>query len=585
MGRKSRRKFLQEACVVITGTVLGPSSLGEIRNIKPDAGATIHSPTHPGVSLLPAMGEADSSAPALPGKMRGLMVDAGRVPESMEYYRRVVEFCADWELNALQFRLADDQGSALRFASVPGLLMHKNAFTPDQLHSLAGYAQSHGVDLIPELESFGHTGFITRSPAYAHLLDRDARGSSEFTGVIPVNPEVHRLFQTLYREVAAIFPSAFLHGGCDEVNWGGSKLSQEALAHKTRAQIWAEYLNFLNQTAEGVGKQFIVWGDFVLHKEPEILGQLDKTTIIMDWNYRENSSARVGETLQKVRANGSRGIGAPGLINYTWGPRVGTEQLRNIDAFAESYLEENEPASLGVILTNWVPSRYIQNSIWDGFAYAAVAFNQRTATAQTSGFRRFVEKHYRAEWNEVWGEVFETIYAAAPCVPERSTASWMALPLQAPWSSDEELAAVLRDGLPRPNPFTRLRGLLVQLEPQVLKHLSDFQAFALCVEYLERLFWREAVLHEQAAGKPLDRETATLLIAGIADRDRALAVELSRDWDRGRFADSAVKVGPLYGFLPKDELLFQWTRAAEYSASLAGSPERFYPLLQAAKLM
>jgi N-acetyl-beta-hexosaminidase len=37
--------------------------------------------------------------------MRGLMVDAGRVPESMDYYRRVVEFCAEWELNTLQFRI------------------------------------------------------------------------------------------------------------------------------------------------------------------------------------------------------------------------------------------------------------------------------------------------------------------------------------------------------------------------------------------------------------------------------------------------------------------------------------------------
>jgi len=109
------------------------------------------------------------------------MVDAGRVPETLDYYRRVIDFCADWELNTLHFRLADDQGTALRFNSVPDLVVHKNAFAPEQLKDLAGYAQTHGIDLIPELESFGHTGFITRSPAYAHLLDRDAQGSSEFT--------------------------------------------------------------------------------------------------------------------------------------------------------------------------------------------------------------------------------------------------------------------------------------------------------------------------------------------------------------------------------------------------------------------
>jgi len=582
MWRKNRRQFLQQACVAITGAALGSHSRADSRIISPStSGADFAGST----ARISSPGDSGSPKLTNPQKMRGLMVDAGRVPERMEYYRRVIEFCADWELNALQFRLADDQGSALRFASVPDLVTHRNAFTPEQLSQLAEYARDHGVDLIPELESFGHTGYITRSPAYAHLLDRDPQGSAEFTGVIPLSPEVHELFDRLYREVTAIFPSAYLHGGCDEVNWGGSELSRRALESKTRAQIWAEYLNSLDQMAEQRGKHFIVWGDFVLHKEPEILGQLNKSIIIMDWNYRENSSARISESLEKVRANGSRGIGAPGLINYTWGPRVGTEQLQNIDAFAESYLGDSGPASLGVILTNWIPCRYVQNSIWDGFAYAAVAFREGTATAQTSGFRGFVEKHYRADWNEMWDEVFQVIYVDAPCVQDRETASWMGLPLRVPWSSDEELEAVLNDRSPRRNPFTRLRDLLIRLEPQVLANLSDFQAFALCVEYLERLFWRDAVIHEQAASKPLERETANLLIKAIADRDQALAALLSKDWDEGRFPDSAAKLEPLFGFQPKDQLFFQWRLAANYSASLAGSPRHFHELLKAAKLV
>jgi hypothetical protein len=512
--------------------------------------------------------------------MRGLLVDAGRVPETIAYYKRVIEFSADWELNTLQFRLADDQGCAMRFASVPDLVTHKNAFAPEQLKSLAEYGQSHGVDLIPELESFGHTGYITRSPAYAHLLDREMSGSSEFTGIIPVNPESLQLFGKLYSEVAAIFPSIYLHGGCDEVNWGGSTLSRKALQTKTRAQIWAEYLNSLNQISLKLGKQFIVWGDCVLHKEPEILGQLNKNIILMDWNYSDNSSARLHETLQKVGANGSRGIGAPALTCYKWGARVGTEQLRNIDAFADAYLQASDANSLGVILTNWIPSRYIQNSIWDGFAYAAVAFKDGTATAQTSGVRRFVEKHYGANWNEGWAEVFHMIYEAAPYMKDRETASWMGLLLPIPWSNDEQLAALLKDASPRPNPFTRIRSLLVQLEVLVMKNLSDFRAFELCVTYLEGMFWRETVVIEQSAKKPLEREAADSLIQSIAERDRELAEALNRDWDRGRFPDSAAKLEPVFDLLPKDQLLFQWERATAYSTSLASHPDRFYQLIQ-----
>ena len=568
MRTKNRREFLLGAGITLSNVAAYPRFFGEASTIRANAKSTTG-------ELLLGTGE---SAPARK-TMRGLMVDAGRVPESIDYYRRVIEFCADWELNTLHFRIADDQGSALRFTSVADLLTHKNAFTSEQLKSLADYARSHGVDLIPELESFGHTGYITRSATYAHLLDDSAQGRSEFTGIIPVSPETLHLFDTLYREVASIFPSIYFHGGCDEVNWGGSPLSRKALETKTRVQIWAEYLNSLNRISEGLGKQLIVWGDYVLHKEPDILGRLDKSIIIMDWNYSEGSSAKIQDAFQKIRANGSRAIGAPALIRYKWGPRAGSEQLRNIDAFSDCYLESSDPGSLGVILTNWVPSRYVQNSIWDGFAYAAVAFNQGAAAARTSGLRRFVEKHYQANWNETWDEAFHLIYDDAPYIDDRESSSWMGLRLPIPWSDDQQLTALLRDRLPCRNPFTQLRSLLVLLEPSVLKNLADFQAFELCVEYLERMFWREVVVIEHAARRPVEREITDQLIKNIAERDQDLEEELSRDWDKGRPADSPAKYEPLFGLAAKDQLLFQWRLATAYSASLASQPDRFHNLI------
>ena len=548
MKKRSRREFLRDGGIAFSGAAVYH------RFAKAQVSARMGGPTRE--------------------KIRGIMVDAGRVPERVEYYRRVVDFCAEWGLNALQFRLADDQGSALRFASVPGLLTHKNAFAPDELRGLAEYAKAHGVDLIPELESFGHTGFITRSATYEHLLDRgtDSDEERDFTGVIPVDPETLRLFEKLYGEVATIFPSAYLHGGCDEVNWGGSAQSREALKTKSRADVWADYLNSLHNVANGLGKQFIVWGDFVVHKEPEILGKLDKRIIVMDWNYGVNSSAKVRETCLKVRANGSRGIGAPGLINYRWGARAGTEQLRNIDAYAEAYMEPEDANSLGVILTNWIPSRYIQDSIWDGFAYGAVALQQGTATAQTSAFQRFVEKHYGAAWDARWDEMFRLIYDCAPYVEDRATASWMGMRLIVPWGSDEELTEAARGEVSK-NLFGGLKGLWESLRLSVRRNFSDFQAFGLCVDYLEGLYWRAAVV----AGAT-EREPAAKLIKEIAERDAAMAKLLTEDWDKGRPADSAAKSGPVFDLRLKDQMLYAWTRAAEYSASLAGDPDRFYKL-------
>lgn len=584
MGNANRRQFLLGAGFTIGSVTFGQRVFADIPTTSPalmvPGDGSI--PADSRANSLQRADESESRKTGIHSKMRGLMVDAGRVPESLEYYRRVVDFCADWELNALHFRLADDQGSALKFASVHDLVMHRNAFAPEQLRSLAEYAQTRGIDLIPELESFGHTGYITRSAAYAHLLDRDAQGDSEFTGVIPVHPETLQLFDKLYREIATIFPSIYLHGGCDEVNWGGSAFSRKALQTKTRAQIWAEYLNSLNQIAAGVQKRLIVWGDVVIHKEPEILGKLNKSIIIMDWNYRETSSDKICEAFLKVRANGNCGIGAPGLINYKWGSRAGAEQLRNIDAYADAYLDKPDPGSLGVIVTNWVPSRYVQNSIWDGFAYAAIAFNEGTATAKSAAFRRFVERHYRANWNENWNDAFQIIYEKAPSVQEQTQASATGLRLIVPWSNDEQLAATFRILSPEQNPFTRLRNVLAKLEPQVLKNLADFQSFVLCVEALERTIWRETVIIEQVAKNPVERKTITAFLQQIAEADQTLANALSKDWDKGRFPDSAAKSELLFDLAPKDQLLLQWVQAAKYSASLASHPERFYQLLETA---
>ena len=67
------------------------------------------------------------------------------------------------------------KGARCYFTSVPDLVTHRNAFTPEELKSLVEYGQSHGVELIPEVESFGHTGYITRFCLCASIGSRRDR--------------------------------------------------------------------------------------------------------------------------------------------------------------------------------------------------------------------------------------------------------------------------------------------------------------------------------------------------------------------------------------------------------------------------
>ena len=513
-------------------------------------------------------------------RLNGLMVDAARAPESVAYYRRLIDFCKEWELNALVFRVADDQGLAVRFASHPELITHKNALTTAQARDLAGYAQQRGLQLIPEIESFGHTGYITRVARYASLLDRDPK-SGAFSGLVPVAAGSKNLIMDLYREAASVFPSRYLHGGGDEVNWGGAEQSREALKRRSRAEIWADYLNSLDEAARSLGKEFIIWGDHVLRKQPQILAQLNRDIIIYDWDYSTTDPAEIERTARQALSSGFRVIGGPALSWCKWGPRAGAEQLRNIDAYSDAYRRIGDARCLGVIVTNWVPSRYVQASIWDGLAYSALAIRRGSTVARDSAFRVFVERHYGAPWNPVWMDIFRTAYDIVAnrksCAPTR-----MGPPLPVPWSNAGELSAVLQARLHEVPPFTRLLSQLALVEPGVRRNLSDFRAFRLSFEYLQQLYWRNTSAVEQLQ-RPEDGEAAATLIRAIAERDRRLFEALEADWDSGRPPDSPIKSQSLYDCEPEDQLLFRFSQAARFSSELAEQRERFWNLLKAAR--
>ncbi len=575
-GKKSRRDFLASGIAGIAGSTLLAEQIAKGAPVAGSAAsrAPNQNSRSPEASAQGNPGETKKGA----GQLRGLMADAGRMPEDPSYYRRAIDFCREWNLNAYLISLADDQGCAFRFKSHPELITHKNALTYEQARELAEYAQQHGVELIPEIESFGHTRFITGVQQYAHLQDAMQGGRNNFSAVCPVAPETLKLFADLYREVAEVFPSRYFHGGCDEVNWGGSELSRAALEKKTRDEIWAEYVNSLDRIARGMGKDLIVWGDFVLHKQPGVLPRLNKDIIIMDWQYYVTEPKPLEQAARKVVDAGLRAIGAPAIISCRWGPRAGDNALRNIDAFADAYSRIDSPRALGVIVTNWVPSRYIQQSLWDTYAYTAVALNEGSSAARSSAFRRFVEKHYQAEWNDNWSDIFTTLYEITP--NERSCSpAWMQPFLPVPWSSDDDLKAAGRSRMVNAPPFRRLLSQLVFSEAQVRDNLDDFLAFRLAVEYLEHVFWRITVLVQEAARPQRTPEATAALIRTIAERDQRLLEKLDATWNKGRAADAAARTEEVFDLGPRNQLLYAFHQAATYSQQLASDPERFARLL------
>lgn len=126
-------------------------------------------------------------------------------------------------------------------------------------------------------------------------------------------------------------------------------------------------------------------------------------------------------------------------------------------------------------------------------------------------------------------------------------------------------------------PFQELHSHLAALESQVPRNEDDFGAYVLSAGYLEYAYWRDSVV--QDAKKATSASSTGALIRNIAERDRTMVQKLDAEWNRGRFDDSAAKLGPVTDMRPPDQLLFNMRQAAQFSAQLAARNDQFLRLL------
>ncbi|MCK9412904.1 MAG: family 20 glycosylhydrolase [Prolixibacteraceae bacterium] len=237
---------------------------------------------------------------------RGFMIDAPRGVESMEYYFRLIDFCQKEEFNSIIFRLTDDQGSAYFFTSHPELKMCEGALTADELGKLVAYSQSRGIELIPEIESFGHSKYITQTEEYKFLNDGPV--GAEFNALSPVNDATIGLMKDLYTEIASIFPGGYIHIGCDEVNWGASEMSKNALKARSKPRIWAEYVNKLNECVKSLGKKAIIWGDVPIYHEKDVLDLLNRDILLKN-KYLSDNFRKLARLIAPYRESVTRNKG------------------------------------------------------------------------------------------------------------------------------------------------------------------------------------------------------------------------------------------------------------------------------------
>lgn len=497
-------------------------------------------------------------------QFRGFMIDAPRGIETMDYYFRLIDFCKDKEINAIIFRLTDDQGSAYLFTSHPELNMCEGSFNAIELKALIKYAQTRGIEMIPEIESFGHSKYITETERYKFL--NDGPDGADFNALCPVNDSTLNLMKDLYTEIGSIFPGQYFHIGCDEVNWGASVASKKALKTKSKHQIWADYVNKLNGCLKAINKKTIIWGDVPIYQERAVLDLLDKDIVLIDWNYWETDKEKIKSIAHAVLSRNFKLIGCPAVSWCAWGPRVGELQFKNINAYAEVYGKLNNPNNLGIILSNWVPKRYLQNSQWDTYDIATEIVKNKGNYNYMDAIPGFVKNHFGANNDANWGKIYRTVYENTPqwgCGQNDSLKF-------SPWFSEKNIKDIIRKNERLKNHFTEIVKLLSTLKDRVKNNKGDFDDFLLTIKFIEYNYNRQNDLLAFVNSRKTDLKSVEIYLKKVASDDQIQLSKMALVWNIGRRCKPTEN---------DKDFMWSFNIVANYTKHLSENPSEFIRIL------
>ncbi|MBV8689199.1 MAG: family 20 glycosylhydrolase [Candidatus Eremiobacteraeota bacterium] len=145
-------------------------------------------------------------------RWRGLHLDVSRHFFAPAVIRRYIDLAARYKLNIFHWHLTDDQAWRLQIERYPRLTLACSVppcgfYTQRDVRAIVQYAQSRNVTIVPEIEMPAHASAAIR--AYPELAcgRRDALCPREAT---------IGFLENVLAEVAALFPSPYIHIGGDE---------------------------------------------------------------------------------------------------------------------------------------------------------------------------------------------------------------------------------------------------------------------------------------------------------------------------------------------------------------------------------
>jgi hypothetical protein len=237
------------------------------------------------------------------------------------------------------------------------------AMTPAEVKELVAYALKYHVTIMPEQEAFGHLHHVLKYQFY-----QDVAETPNGHVLAPGQQATIPLIKDWFTQMAAEFPSPFIHIGADETWDLGVGRTQDDVQKNGYGPVYVAFLKQIHDELAPLNRRLLFWGD-IGKKDPNAVAGLPQDMIAVPWNYWDFTG--FDKMIEPFAKAGMETWVAPGDANWNEVfPRTRTA-LWNIQGFVR---DGQRMGSAGVINTVWNDDgEGLFNLDWYGVLFGPVA--------------------------------------------------------------------------------------------------------------------------------------------------------------------------------------------------------------------
>lgn len=237
---------------------------------------------------------------------RGYMIDISRckVPKLSEI-KNTIDHLAILRYNHLQLYIEHTYA----FCHHKQVWGDSSPLTASEITELDQYCSERFIELVPNLNSFGHFERWLKHSDYQHLAESPKGFTSPFGDFRPVgsvlkpNQKSLNFIDSLYREYLPNFKSKTFNVGCDETFELGQGYSKTKVAKYGVHKVYFDHLLKINKLVKKHRRKMMFWAD-ILIESPEVIKNLPKDITALIWGYEADHPYRKQcKTLQSTQAD------------------------------------------------------------------------------------------------------------------------------------------------------------------------------------------------------------------------------------------------------------------------------------------